>query len=230
MTVRATVDEPVRWSQPPEYRYGGGVTQGREFGFGRTALLVLSIGCVSQSAPPCVDGLELGERVFFEVVEPFDETSRYMFLPADRGPGTPPPPSCGLEDAGRADLEIGQRFEFRTDEVYFDNICIVYRCPEDLPTASIESPRGGRTTIGGGAALCLNGERDVDLGDGCIARRVTLLRAIAGVRAPRVEGQRPPTVFTRALIREAGECTHIPALQGEGCIDTWVVDTVAPLD
>ena len=229
MTVRATVDDPVRWSQPPGYGYGGGVAPARErIGFGRTVLLLLSIGCVSQSAPPCVEGLELGERVVFQIVERFDETSPYMYVPDERGPGTLPP--CDLAGAGLPDVEIDQRFEFRTDEIYFDNICVVYRCPNDLPTESIESLNGGRATIGYGGSLCHNGERDVDLGHGCIARRSTLLQSIAGVGSPRIEGRPPPTVFTRVLYREAGACDHIPALGGEGCIDTWVVDTLTPLD
>ncbi len=177
---------------------------------------------------PCVSGVELGERVLFQVVEPFDETSRYLFLEGDR---TPAPP-CGLPEAGMADVELGQLFEFRVDEIYGDNLCVVYRCPDDLPTDSIEPLNGGRAPIGtGGATLCLNAERDIDLGDGCIARRGTELKAFAAIGTPRVEGARPPTVFMRVLRREAGDCAHIPGLRDAPvCLDKWVVDTVAPVD
>ena len=195
------------------------------------ALLTLTFGCFGPSAPPCVNGLELGERVLFQVVEPFDETSRYMYLPTDRRPGMPGPPPCGLESVGLAEVEVGERFELRTDEIDGDAICVVYKCPDDLPTESMESLNGGRATIGSGATLCHNGERDVDLGGGCIARRAALLQSVAGVGTPRIEGQRPPTIFTRYLRVEAGECPHVPGLsESIACTDSWVVDTVAPVD
>ncbi len=195
---------------------------------GAAVLLGLTVGCFQPSPPPCVNGVDLGERVFFQVVEPFDETSRYLFLEGDRRSA----PSCGLPEAGMADLELGQLFEFRADEIYGDNLCVVYRCPDSLPTSSIESLNGGRAPIGtGGATLCLNSERDVDLGGGCIARRGTELKAFAAIGMPRVEGARPPTVFTRILRREAGDCAHVPGLRdAPSCIDKWVVDTVAQVE
>ena len=147
---------------------------------------LVQISC-KLTSPPCSDQVGKGDTLDVEIVERWDESSRFAFSEEYSDPQYPA--TCN-----RNDVKPGQRFSLKLTEVSSGS-CTDPLCPVDFPTKS--EPDESQPAPGFDE-LCRRTDRKIRVSDTCeIGRYVSLRQGNPGVDAfdePQ-EGKAPPTIL-----------------------------------
>ncbi len=138
------------------------------------------------TSPPCSDQAGKGDTLQVEIVERWDENSRFAFEARD-----PQYPAI----CNRNDVKPGQRFRLELKEVSASRTCTDPLCPVDFPS---ESEPDEPQPAPGFDELCRRTDRKIRVSDTCeIGRYVSLRQTYPGVDPfdEPEEGKTPPAIL-----------------------------------
>jgi hypothetical protein len=192
--------------------------------------LLLHAGC-KLTSPPCSGDVAKGDTLQVEIIERWDESSRFAFDDAvyPDVPDSEHPVRCG-----RNDVKPGQRFSFELKEEDI-GICTHLLCPSDFPTESAPYNDGSSSGLD---YLCSRIGGKVRLSSTCEASRAVGLRVniSSDTFGDPQEGETPPVILSLRyfsakdsanLSCDDPESVFTPDAENESnvfeCADYWVV-------
>lgn len=169
----------------------------------RALLLVALAVCGACEEEPCRGSLEKGASLDVEIIEKWDQGSRFTFeAPSEESADFSDLslPSCQIDD-----VKPGSLYRWKIEDVssgHGSSGCYEALCPDDFPTPSVSLSSNRTLGVNQGAFVCISPDRITKL-DGCeLGRFVGLMKGDETVDLfdePTI-GKRPPAVIVRRLV------------------------------